>query len=241
MLPGKIERHSRFLHLRPTFTLGIQVQRPANGVIERFDLCFDKCKTGFAIRNGIVQAAHRPDERNTSVTHGDHLRDAARLVARGHKENIRAAIDLAGQPGVVSRLDPDPFRHLLLQFFSHGLQPWIPCSQQNQLPVLFAEHTQALEGDIHTFLNIHAGDHTEHRDVGIDRQPHPFLERSFVSRAQGETAGVEIRGQRGVRLRIEGSRIQPVQYAPQGVGPVSQKVLQPASELFVEDFYGVGR
>ena len=50
------------------------------------------------MRDGVGEAAGAAYDRHGAVAHGDQLAEAARLVARGHEEEIAAAVEKLAEP-----------------------------------------------------------------------------------------------------------------------------------------------
>src|SRR5512134_50449 len=108
-----------------------------------------------------MQSTNGAYKRNTSITHGDHLRESAGLVPGWHEEDIRTRIDLACELGIVTSLDPDAVRHGFLQILRLLFELGISRAQDDQLPVFPTKHFQAFERNINALGFIHASDHAK--------------------------------------------------------------------------------
>ena len=123
------------------------------------------------IDHGIFQAAGLPHDGNRSVTHGDHLAEAAGFIPGRHDEHIRPRVHPAGQSFIkqdidrnAARMAPGQFTQCVGIFFVAG-------ADDNQLKLFLHQLIHDMHDQVQSFGFHQAGDHGQHRNLPVHRQP----------------------------------------------------------------------
>ena len=158
LLPGKILAHSIELEPCPGLTILINAAGPLHGFDKLAHFIVYKHKPGFTICHSIMQSACCADQGDTTIAHGDHLRQTTGFVTRRHQKDICSSIDLPGKAGIIIRLQVDTIRKVFGKAVGRFLQLRISGPQQNGLPGdLIAKFSQPFDDQIDPLLWFHAG------------------------------------------------------------------------------------
>ena len=130
--------------------------------------------------HGILEAACLADDGDRPVAHGNQLRQAAGLKETGHKQRIRAGINLVSQCLVVGDIGAD-FALILALIVPEGiLIIRITGAQDDYLRVLIHNMVQDRIHQIQTFLIGQTGDESDHHLVFILIKSEFFLKCPLV-------------------------------------------------------------
>ena len=113
--------------------------------------------------DGVVETAGLPDDGYSTIAHGDHLRQAARLALRGHQKQVAAGIDAAGQAFVVADPGTQPSRIAVLSVAEEILISTVTAAQHHQLTAGGHDAIQRLTHQIHALVSHQPGHHREDR------------------------------------------------------------------------------
>src|SRR5690606_32092960 len=94
-----------------------------------------KNKTRLILLDRILQAAHSADNRHTTITHRDHLRETTWLITRWHQDHIGAGINLTREFRIKSQFGFDLIWELFLQTSRGLFELWVACAKNDCLKV----------------------------------------------------------------------------------------------------------
>ena len=182
------------------------------------------------------------DHGNGAITHGVHLAQAAGLGLGGHQVDVAAGVD----PGSQTQIEHDLGGALLGifrgQILEEGLVLGLAGTQDQQLAVLLPQQAAGdVAQQIQTLVAGQAGYHDHQGYIGLDRQAHFLLQGSLTfSLADIEGIRIEVRGQGGVGLGIEGTHVNTVGDAGELPGGARQDAVQAVGVVGVHQLPGIG-
>ena len=192
------------------------------------------------IPDGILQTAGFPNNRNRTVTHGDHLAQAAGFVPGGHNEHIGACIYPACQTFIkqniyrnAARMSPGQFPQRIGIFF-------IACSYHNKLHLFFHQFIHDMGNQVQAFGLHQTGDHGQYRNFPVYVQAQLPLQRFLGQRFfQNDIGYIKANRQVGIRCRIVFFIIQPVQDTADLSGTQGNIILQSFPEIGIGNFFRI--
>ena len=130
--------HAAPLHGLPASRLVVQPQRALHGLHQGARIIVRKHETRAAagvrgIDHCVGQAPSAPHNGDRAIALGDHLRQTARLVARGDQQQVGAGINLARQRRVEPQFHPHLVRKISGQVFETGFNCFQPGAQNHHL------------------------------------------------------------------------------------------------------------
>ena len=157
--------HPATNQLFPLFRIPVQFKSPLDRSPERLGAVLFKNKAGppplFDVDHRIGQTAGMPHHRHGAVTKGDELAKTARLIQRGHQEDVAPGVDPVSQ-GVVetpgTKLDPAAPLAGLRQ---RPQVPLIPAPQNHQIQISGLQARKKLHQQVESLLVNNAGDHPQ--------------------------------------------------------------------------------
>ena len=196
----------------------------------------------FKIRDGVLEAADLADDGHRAVFHGDHLAQAAGLVARRHEEQVGAGVDLVGQFLAEADLDGHFVGVAPRQVLQGLFISAVARADHDELDI-FLHHLVHDEGHQIQALGLdEARNHGQDRDLPVDGQAQFLLEGHLIQGLAGEKIRLRVRiGDVGVRGGVVDRVVHAIQDARQFARAKAHVVFQALAEVGVPDFLGVSR
>ena len=228
--------------------IAIERERAANGFGELVGV--EVCKrepgalTGKAVirLHAVAQTAGLAHDRQRAVAHGDHLRQAARLKARRHEQEIAARVHTVRQRLVIadigaqaSLVPPFGAAHEVLIF-------GVARAEEHERHVLllheFVEHTLH---EVEALLRRHARDHGNDGRVFADLEPELLTQRGAADRLAAHVVHGVGRGDAAVVRGVKYGGVDAVEDARQLMLPRVENALEPLAVSRRADLAGVAR
>src|SRR5690606_10223026 len=174
-MPAEVPGHRVADALLPGGAVPVEVDRVPHRLLQRPRLVLVEEEPGDAVLDGVREPAHAPDHGERAVALGPELRQAARLVERGHEEEIggaqEAVLALLGELEAVA----DPVRCRRGEPRDRVLVARLSLAEDRPLRVEPRDHPCGQE-DVEPLLLDEARADREQGHVRIRREAEPLLE-----------------------------------------------------------------
>src|ERR1700693_1676567 len=243
--PGEIGPHAAALKFGPWSGLSVHRERAIESVSEgpRAELVEQESRSArvSGVGHGVGQAACAPCHGDGPVAHGDHLCQAARLVARGDQDHVGAGVDPGGKKTREPGPRRGPPRMIPLDHRVVVLEGALARAEQDELAAGREPAPHRRDGDIEALLRVQPRNDGKQWRARLSREAHLLLQGLLVRRAAAKRVGVEGGGERIVRRRVPDVQVEAVDDPGQPVLPRAQDAVQSLAERGRQGLARVGR
>ena len=190
--------------------------------------------------DGVVEAAGLADDGHRAIAHGDQLAQAAGLAAGGHQEQVRRAVDPAGQIVGIGDLGRYPAGPPVLGPAEGVLKLGLPLAQHHQLAAGGHNALQTLAHQVHALVAHQAADDGHQRGVRLLGKAQLPLQLRLAHGLALHMVGVEGPGQGAVVGGVIALNVQTVEHAGELIVDQVHHLLQAAGIGRVMELGGVG-
>src|SRR5438874_1772648 len=164
-IPREVLTHPAPLDLVPLFAFSVHLERARERVADRPRIVAvekNPRSPRFAeVGDRVRQTSGPSRDRDRAVTHGDHLRQAARLVAGRDQDAVRAAVDLAGVRRIEAKAHARPARERELEAGEPALDRGVAAAEHDELPARLEPESESGKSDVESLLGVEARHHRE--------------------------------------------------------------------------------
>ena len=172
--------------------------------------------------DGVAESSRLAHHRQRAVSHGDHLRQAARLELRRHQQKVAARIHAVAE-GVVKG---DARAHLVavdgIEVAERVFLVGVARTEDRHLHAALHELAHGVADEAEALLVGQATDHDDERTRRILGQTQLLLQRALVLRLLVQRRDVVVRRDELVGGRIPQVVVDAVQDAHQGLGTTAE-------------------
>jgi hypothetical protein len=148
------------LNFKPQNRIGKSVK----GMLDRFMHAIgqihikQEASAGFVfgmIDDAVHQPSGRAGDRDTAITHGNHLCQTTGLIPGWHEQHIGTRVDPVREGSVKFHCHLHLVRELCLELKSFFLKIFLASAQNNCLPSTGRKGGESFQGEIRPFLHFH--------------------------------------------------------------------------------------